>query len=397
MTLHTAHLIRRVLPAFLICMTISALAATSASSGAIHGKQSAQATSTYRIHAQTAVDALQQWYTPQNGLYRTTGWWNSANALTALANYSRISHSTAYLPVFANTLHAAQTAHDGFPGFINDYYDDEGWWALAWIDIYDLTGNAQYLQIAASIFDDMQSGWDTKTCGGGVWWNKKTKGKNAIENELFLAVAASLANRTTEPEQRQKYLDWAQKEWVWFHNSGMINKDHLINDGLNRSDPAHCTNNGGNTWTYNQGVILGALVELNKAAPDPKLKKMAASIALAAIKHLTDEQGVLHESSKAHTGGDVPQFKGIFSRNLMLLNNAFPNRRYQAFARTNAQSIWDKDKDQSNHFGFWWAGPFDLADAARQSSALDALVAAAALDSDQQGNMSPAAIPPITH
>jgi predicted alpha-1,6-mannanase (GH76 family) len=372
---HRARLLRFLLPVFLIFISFSSWAATPGASGE---------------HARVAVNALQQWYTQENGLYRTTGWWNSANAITALANYSRIYHSTAYLPVFANTLHAAQTAHDGFPGFINDYYDDEGWWALAWIDVYDLTGDAQYLQTAASIFDDMQEGWDTKTCGGGVWWSKKTRGKNAIENELFLDVAASLANRATASEQRQRYLDWAQKEWVWFYNSGMINKEHLINDGLRKTDPGRCTNNGGTTWTYNQGVILGALVELNKAAPDPKLKKMAEAIALSAIKHLTDDQGVLREPTKTHIGNDAPQFKGIFSRNLMLLNSAFPNRRYQSFARTNAQSIWDKDKNESNQFGFFWAGPVDLMDAARQSSALDGLIAAAIFDSSKHGTMPPA-------
>jgi predicted alpha-1,6-mannanase (GH76 family) len=158
----------------------------------------------------------------------------------------------------------------------------------------------------------------------------------------------------------------------------MINSQHLVNDGLNAADPAHCTNNGKNTWSYNQGVILGALVELNHAAPDPALRATAASIALAAIEHLTDANGVLREPGNAHTGGDVPQFKGIFSRNLMLLNNAFPDRRYQDFARVNARSLWEKDRDAANHFGFWWAGPFDLPDASRQSSALDALIAAVA-------------------
>lgn len=371
MTLIKVNRIVRILPAFLsICMATQALAVPAADKAT-------------RKHAHEAVNVLQQWYTPQNGLYRTTGWWNSANAITALANYSRMSHTKKYRPIFANTLHAAQTGHDGSPGFINDYYDDEGWWALAWIDVYDLTGKAEYLQAAGSIFDDMQKGWDTKSCGGGLWWSKKTHGKNAIENELFLAVAASLANRSSTPEQRQKYLAWAEKEWVWFHDSGMINGEHLINDGLNLSDPAHCTNNGGNTWTYNQGVILGALVELNKAAPDPVLTETASSIALSAIEHLSDAEGVLHELSKAHTGGDVPQFKGVFSRNLMVLNSAFPNDRYRDFARTNAESIWNKDRDAADHFGFWWAGPFDLADASRQSSALDALVAAGVLNSKQ--------------
>jgi predicted alpha-1,6-mannanase (GH76 family) len=329
-----------------------------------------------QAQTQVAADTLQQWYVQDTGLYKTTGWWNSANAITALANLSRVSHSTAYLPVFANTLRVAQTGHDGVAGFLNKYYDDEGWWALAWIDVYDLTGDPQYLRMADSIFSNMQLGWENDVCGGGEWWSKDNKNKNAIENELFLSVAASLANREKDAARRQGDLAWAHKEWTWFLSSGMINSNHLVNDGLNLSDPAHCRNNYRNTWTYNQGVILGALVELNKADPDPNLKKMANAIALAAIKHLTDSHGVLLESAHGQNGGDGPQFKGIFARNLMALNSAFPNRRYQAFLTANARSVLDKDKDAANHLGFWWAGPFDRADAARQSSALDLLVAA---------------------
>jgi hypothetical protein len=45
----------------------------------------------------------------------------------------------------------------------------------------------------------------------------------------------------------------------------------------------------------------------------------------------------------------------------------------------NARSIWDNNKNLKNEFGLHWAGPFDRADACRQSSAMDALNAAAAL------------------
>ena len=85
----------------------------------------------------------------------------------------------------------------GFPGFLNKYYDDEGWWALAWIDAYDLTHEKRYLAMSQSIFDDMAGGWD-EACCGGIWWSKDRKYKNEIANELFLSVAAHLANRVAE-------------------------------------------------------------------------------------------------------------------------------------------------------------------------------------------------------
>jgi predicted alpha-1,6-mannanase (GH76 family) len=331
-----------------------------------------------------AIEVLQQWYTPGTGLYTSTGWWNSANAITTLANYSRVSHSTKYLPVFSNTLEAAQKGKDGAPGFLNKYYDDEGWWALAWIDVYDLTGEDRYLQTAAAIFKDMQLGWDDETCGGGVWWSKDNKDKNAIENELFLSVAASLTNREKDPSVRSDDLSWMRKEWQWFLDSGMINASHLINDGLTPAHSVHCSNNGKRAWTYNQGVILGAMVEMNKAQPDPAVPRLAKAIASAAMDHLKDMHGAMGELDNAHDGGDVPQFKGIFVRNLMQLNSSYPIRNYRRFIETNAELIWSNNRNSSDQLGFWWGGPFDLADAARQSSALDVLVAAEALEASRK-------------
>jgi predicted alpha-1,6-mannanase (GH76 family) len=122
--------------------------------------------------------------------------------------------------------------------------------------------------MAEVIFADMTTQWDTTTCGGGVWWSKDLKRsayKNAITNELFLQIAASLANRVTDPARKAQYLAWARKEWSWFSASGMINSGNMINDGLNATNPGACTNNKRATWSYNQGVILGGLVELYEA------------------------------------------------------------------------------------------------------------------------------------
>jgi predicted alpha-1,6-mannanase (GH76 family) len=327
----------------------------------------------YLQQATDGMNTLQSWYTQSTGLYQTTGWWNSANAITVLANYSRVSQSKNYQAVFANTFQQAQNTSSGF---INNYYDDEGWWALAWIDVYDLTKEPQYLSMAGSIFTDMANGWDS-TCGGGIWWSKDRTYKNAIANELFLSVAAHLASRSTNFSERAQYLVWAQKEWAWFASSGMINAQHLINDGL---DLTTCKNNQQNTWTYNQGVILGGLTELNRIAPNPALPAAAQSIAAAALTHLTDTNGVLHDTCEPNCGADGVQFKGIFVRNLMALNEAFPDPHYRKFFDTNAESIWNNSQGANYQFGQVWSGPFDAGNAGSQSSALDAFVAAASTD-----------------
>jgi predicted alpha-1,6-mannanase (GH76 family) len=80
--------------------------------------------------------------------------------------------------------------------------------------------------------------WPT-TCGnGGIYWDSSRTYINAIANELFLSLAAHLANRV--PSNSQYYVEWAEKEWEWFAASGMINSNYTINDGLTTA----CTNNG---------------------------------------------------------------------------------------------------------------------------------------------------------
>ncbi|HEV2323604.1 MAG TPA: glycoside hydrolase family 76 protein [Terracidiphilus sp.] len=334
----------------------------------------------YGQNAKTAVAILQTWYSQSSGLYASpTGWWNAANSITVLANYARVTGDTTYSSAIANTFTAAQKSH---PNFINNYYDDQQWWALAWIDAYDLTGNASYLSMAETVFSNVEAnGWDTSVCGGGVWWSTANTYKNAIPNELFLTLAAALANRTSGTES-SGYLAWAQKEWAWFKASGMINSQNLVNDGLDSTNPAACTNNGKTTWTYNQGVILGGLVELYRADKDPTLLPEAEAIAGAAVSHLS-VNGILAEPGNL-TGGDGPQFKGIFMRNLMELYQALPGTssqagQYRSFAEANAQSVWTNDRNAGNQLGAIWQGPFDSADATRQTSALEALIAADAM------------------
>jgi hypothetical protein len=75
--------------------------------------QAATASSTpppAQIQKQTlaGIDKLQSWYTQSTGLYQTTGWWNSANALTMLADYSFVARTASYTTVFSNSFQQAQ-------------------------------------------------------------------------------------------------------------------------------------------------------------------------------------------------------------------------------------------------------------------------------------------------
>jgi predicted alpha-1,6-mannanase (GH76 family) len=338
----------------------------------------------YPARAAAGIRALQRWYVPRTGLlsflpatglWRTTGWWNAANALTAVIRYTRHTGDRAHAEIIHTTFRAARRQHTDF---LNWFFDDSGWWALAWIAAYDLTGEDRYLGAARTIFAHNQGGWDD-TCGGGVWWNQERKYKNAITNELFLTLAALLHQRL--PGDRE-YRAWAMRAWEWLDASGMIGPDGLVNDGLT---PA-CANNGGTPWTYNQGVILGGLAALYEITGDQAYLRQGEMIADAVLGTLTGPPGILAEPCESSgCNGDQTQFKGIFVRYLHDFCQHSGKPAYRAFIVANADSVWDNARNAADQFGLRWGGPFDRADASRQASALEVLTAAAALTARPPG------------
>jgi predicted alpha-1,6-mannanase (GH76 family) len=324
-----------------------------------------------RARAAAAVRALQRWYDPSTGLWQGTGWWNAANALTAVIGYTKLTGDDGYASVIGTTFTAAQRRH---PGFINSFYDDNGWWALAWVAAYDVTRDGRYLDAARAIFARNTAGWDD-TCRGGLWWNQARNYKNAITTELFVTLAALLHQRT---QASTGYRTWALRAWDWFAAAGLIGAAGLVNDGLNTS----CQNNGGSPWTYNQGVILGGLGALFDITGDSGYLEQGEAIADAALSQLCTPGGILAEPCEAAAegcNGDQTQFKGIFVRYLYDFWRRGRKQAYRTFILANADSLWQHDKNAADQFGLRWTGPFDRADASRQSSALDALNAAAAL------------------
>ncbi|MGH2162321.1 glycoside hydrolase family 76 protein, partial [Enterococcus faecalis] len=81
------------------------------------------------------------------------------------------------------------------------------------------------------------------------------------------------------------------------------------NDGL---DQKMCKNNAGTVWSYNQGVILASLTELNQATggsdDDTSYITTAQQIADAAIAALAPS-GILTDPCEPNCGADGAQFK----------------------------------------------------------------------------------------
>lgn len=253
--------------------------------------------------------------------------------------------------------------------FIDDLgYDDEGWWGAAWMRAYDVTGDAQYLAAAKFVFDDMATAWDETTCNGGMWWNRQSHYKNAITSELFYLLAAGLHRRLPNDATLGT---WADKVSRWWKAAAFVNAAGLVQDGLS----ADCKGNGQTAWTYNQGVVLGALVEMFEVTSDSQYLDAARKLADASTTKMVTPAGILLEPCEVKGCDDnATNFKGIYQRYLARLAEVTGEPKYATFLLQNARSVW-KSAQKDGLFGVSWSGPFDKADAPRQSSALHALLA----------------------
>ncbi|RDW60098.1 glycoside hydrolase family 76 protein [Coleophoma crateriformis] len=332
--------------------------------------------------AADALESLMTWYNSTTGRWGNDSvvpWWLSGNALQATLDYMDKTGSREYMWDAKNTI-AIQRAPltwwpEGEGDFRADSTDDTGWWALANVKMYSLTGDEQYLTIAKEDEAYMYSYRDNGTCGGGILWDIPTKTyNNAISNELYLLLAISIHNSIPGDTY---YLGQATREWNFFKNSGMINNASLVNDGLTETNNS-CINNNGITWTYNQGVILGGLTELYKATGEYGFILTARSIADAVIASpLLTQNGILTETCESDGTCDSngPAYKGIFVRYLSQLNGVLPNRPYSSFLSAQVVSMYNLDRNGTDFYGLHWAGPLDDVDIATQTSAVSLLTA----------------------
>ncbi|MBD8079084.1 GH92 family glycosyl hydrolase [Cellulosimicrobium arenosum] len=335
--------------------------------------------------AASAASTLMGDYDPEKAWWPSS-WWNSAVATHTVIDYMSRTGDLSYLEQVDRTFErnkapfpAGEMSGDELLGnFTSRAIDDSAWWGLAWVSAYDLTGDQKYLDMAVTIGDYVHGYWDESTCGGGVWWDGERTYKNAVTNGLYVRLTAELHNRI---DGDTTWLERSQTGWDWLTESGMINADGLVNDGLT----GDCRNNGGTVWSYNQGLAIGAGLELHRATGDAEPLETAERLADAALaSDVLVSDGVLTESCDALDAtcdDNGKQFKGVFMRYFMDLNDTTGSDEYQEFVDRQAATIWSQDRTAGDRLGVRWAGGEsaqhpNVFDWRTQASALSALLAA---------------------
>lgn len=219
--------------------------------------------------------------------------------------------------------------------WLNYYYDDMEWMALACLRAYQATNDVKYKEITDILWTDIKNGW-SNDLGGGIWWRKDNSSKNTPSN----MPAAILGARLYKAFNNAEDLEWAKKIYAWQKSVLYEAGTGWVYDNIEKNGAKNMV------WkfTYNQGTFLGAALELFKLTNNSSYHADAVAAADFAVSsgHLVSN-GILKDEG----GGDGGLFKGVFVRyftRLIVDGNLSPDKKksYIAFLKKNGETLWSK-------------------------------------------------------
>jgi predicted alpha-1,6-mannanase (GH76 family) len=278
---------------------------------------------------------------PQAGLY-TDYWWEAQLWEMVMDRYERSGD-----PVARSMIDDVWSGfQEQYPDFrANDWNDDIGWWAQASTRAYALTGDPQYLSAAQDMFAHVAA-FEDETYGGGIWWKNVDVGdgernqKNVATNGPAVVTAMRLYAATGDPEYREtavRLYDWMS---LTFDREGKV-ADHVHGD----SEVVDWD------WTYNQGNLAAAALELYLDGGDEQYLADATRAADWAVDHLTSSGTFLREGT-----GDGGGFKAVLTRTLRALADEAGQEQYEAVLTTNASQA-ARQVNAEGIGGYDWTAP----------------------------------------
>jgi predicted alpha-1,6-mannanase (GH76 family) len=303
--------------------------------------------------ADSSQNALNLFYATGGKFYTTTNtstnwvnYWPSAHTLDVLVD-AYIRNSSPAIKTKMNDLLTGMYAKNGNT-WLNYYYDDMEWMALACLRAYKATGDVAFKNITDVLWSDIKSGWSSDL-GGGIWWRKDNSSKNTPSNMPAAILAARLYREFNKPED----LQWAQQIYNWQKAVLYDNSNGLVWDNIEKNG----TKNTSWKFTYNQGTFLGAAMELYKITNNTAYLDDAYKAADYTLNSgFLTANGVLKDEG----GGDGGLFKGVFVRYFtrMIIDGGINNNKkqnYLSFMKTNAETLWVKGTNKNSVlFGSAW-------------------------------------------
>ncbi len=235
--------------------------------------------------------------------------------------------------------------------WVNDYYDDMAWLALA-LERCDRLAGVPRAKAQHKLAEQFLNAWVPED-GGGIPWRKQDQFFNAPAN----GPAAIFLARFDRLRRAQQMSDWIEET--------LIDPDtHLVFDGIKGGSMVRAQ------YTYCQGVVLGLETELAARTQDGDHAARVHRLVAAVRDHMAPA-GII----KGAGGGDGGLFNGILARYLALVVTTLPQSgpddvaardTARSLVLDSAQAAWDNRQtvDGLPLFGAFWERTAEMPTAA---------------------------------
>ena len=185
----------------------------------------------------------------------------------------------------------------------NPYNDDIAWACIAFTRLYNFTNKSNYLTIAKNNFNRMWQRAYTQDLGGGLWWkdDEKTCKNSCIQCPA--SIAACLIGKATGDDS---YYEKAVTLMKWEVDVLFNEKTGAVYDSVGLDNSVWEA-----VFSYNLGTFVGACTLLHEKYGDAKYMDYAAKAVSYGMTKLENRNGVLNGESDGYDGIG---FKGILTR-----------------------------------------------------------------------------------
>ncbi len=278
--------------------------------------------------------------------FKTWHYWWQAHLLDCLVDAQARDPQEERVTQIARQIRGHQLRNAG--KWINNYYDDMAWLALA-LERAGRVAGVENPGALKKLSEQFVNSWVPED-GGGIPWRKQDQFFNAPANGPAGIFLARYGDR----------LQRAEKMGDWIDEVLLDPETNLIFDGIKAGSLVRAQ------YTYCQGVVVGLETELAVRTGEQRHGQRAARL-IAAIEEQMAPEGVL----KGAGGGDGGLFNGVTARYLELAALELPGDSAEAtkaretarkVVLKSAQSAWDyrQTVDGLPLFGPFWDRNADI-------------------------------------